>query len=193
MTAVSLWPAAGALISRPLLLDADAERRGRVVDVEEVAVDAGDRALASELLTERLTAGDLAGVHVVDGHAVLVEIRDEEVTAQPAARVEALEGGVVDAGRDRAVLAAGDETFAGRGDRDIGNIGAADDCRNASTGAGEGWARAGVKTVVASRPPASTLTAVRRVVPRTERMGGTQGPPRRGRTRPSDAESPTAW
>ena len=72
--------------------DADALRGAGVVDVEEVAVDGGDRAGRVDRGAQRLGPADRAGVDVVDGGAA-GEVGGERVGAQPAVGVVPVERG----------------------------------------------------------------------------------------------------
>jgi hypothetical protein len=93
-------------------LDADTQRRRGVVDVEEVAVHGGHRAVAVGLDRQRLALRHLAGEQVVDGRA-LREVDREAVALEPgggagvAVGAVPVEGAEGDARRHRPLPLAG--------------------------------------------------------------------------------------
>ncbi len=128
-------------LQRVAAQDLPAERGRRVVDVEEVAVDAGDRVVAGHGRAERPRRGDLARRGVVQAQPGRREVRGQRVDTDPAPHVVPVEPGVLEARSHRAGplvevevgaaaqvggLASGEHRFGrvgavrgvGRGDRD---------------------------------------------------------------------------
>jgi hypothetical protein len=95
------------------VVDADADRRAGGVDVEEVAVDAGDRTGPRDLLRKRRARGHRAGAQIRGRQDLAAQVDGEGVAADPAGRVEPVELGEVQAGRDLGGRAAGDEPVVG--------------------------------------------------------------------------------